>query len=295
MGTARNEDRLSGVFITTEYIDLFDVGGYIRDHANNLPDGKILACGDTREYQGRVYAALVAKTLTDDGGAPVEIKEYVFEGLKGIAYFSYEISGEGEGEPYTASSSDEAISDGHINISRGDEASSRVMEGTIYVLPSGADIYYINPVYQSDDGSVYLTPGNGISASGEHDEGSIMAQTLENTYRTAENGKTKTDKFSVNISVSVMLAPEKIAVLSMDSDSNTIARAEYAPNALPKTFVAEKNADYLVVETRKTDARGNYRVSREIYDNGAENMATFFAREDGVCIKRETEIQWQSE
>jgi hypothetical protein len=289
-GTIPREDRLVGAFITTEYIDLFDFDSYISENAERLPGGGILDDENTQKYQGRLYAALVTKTVADETGEMLETGEYVFDNIEGIAYFSYEIIGE---SGYFASKSDEAISDGHININTGDDTDSRTMEGTIYVTPAAMDVFYVNPVYQSVDGSVYLTSGNGISVSGNaRDESQRMTQTLDAAYTVTENGRTKTDDFSVSISVSVMLAPERIVVLQMDTTSNILSRTEYAPGALPEALKPEKNAAYLVVETHKRDMAGNRRVSREIYSDDKENMTTFYAREDGICIERETGIRW---
>lgn len=62
------DDRLIGVYVTTEYLDLFDIESYLEDNLNaGWTGGEIT--GDTDPYEGRVYAV-----RTEDG-------KYVFEGV----------------------------------------------------------------------------------------------------------------------------------------------------------------------------------------------------------------------
>lgn len=286
-----HEDKLIGVFITTEYIDLFDFEGYLNNNLGNFRGGEIVMDGKPDKYQGRLYASLVPRTLTsEETGETTEIMEYVFEDIKGIPYFAPTV--QDDHGNYTSSMSDGAISEGHMAINHGDDVNSITMEGTLHVLPASANVYYPNPVYQSEDGSVYLISGSGISSSGVHDEGPMMSQTLAADYTVTENGKTMTDSYSVTISVSFMFAPEKISILQMDADGGLLSRTEYSPEALPDAFKPEPKTAYLVVETRKRDSAGALKTSRDIYSGDAESMETFYAREDGICVKHWTRIEW---
>lgn len=285
------EDKLIGVFITTEYIDLFDFDRYLNENLSGFQGGAIVMDGNNEKYQGRLYASLVPRTLTnEETGETSEILEYKFEGIEGIPYFSP--TAQDEHGNYTASASDDAISEGHMSIKQGDDENSVSMEGTLYVVPASMNAYYPNPVYQSADGSVYLVSGSGISASGVHDDGPMMSQTLSADYTVTENGKTKTDSFSVTISVSVMSAPEKIIILQMNADSELLSRHEYVPGTLPESFVPDDKTAFMIVETQKRNFEGKLKVTRNIYGNSDESIETFSARADGVCVKSWTRIAW---
>ena len=53
------KDRLIGVFITTEYLDLFDMESYFNDNIGKMTTGgDITIDGDSPKYQGRLYATL---------------------------------------------------------------------------------------------------------------------------------------------------------------------------------------------------------------------------------------------
>ena len=293
-GTNAYEDRLIGVFITTEYLDLFDFEGYLSDNYNSFQGGEINVDGSgTQKYQGRLYAVLVPRTLTDEEtGETTVTHEYVFEGIEGILYCVPTIQPSEAENSYIATTSDPAISDGYTSIFVGDDENSVSIDGTIFVAPSKNDhIYYYNPVWQSAEGSVYAVSGDSFMFSSEaHGEGSAYAQTMDATTTITENGKAKKDSISIKISISVMYAPEKIVILQMDPDNVVISRSEYEPGEMPKDIMLKTDTAYFIVETHKRDDTGNIKIHREIYGRDVENIETFFVREDGVCVKHWTQI-----
>jgi hypothetical protein len=191
---------------------------------------------------------------------------------------------------YTAS--DEAISDSHVNVNYGDYESGKSMKGTIYVVPTGRITYFFNPVYQSSDGDVYLTSGQGMTSSGTAGDMFAMSQTIENTGTVTENGVTKTDRVSIEMSVTTMFAPEKIVILQMDGNGGLVSRTEYAPDAMPDSLTPEPGTAFLIAETRKRGAEGSETVTRDIYGDDVENLETYYARDDSVCVKHATQFNW---
>ena len=288
-------DRLIGVLVTTEHLDLFDIESYIRDNLRGFQGGVTSPSGNEQQYQGRLYATLTARTLTsEETGETMEIEEYVFEGIEGIAFFAPTIVDTEAGTTYRSSMSDEGISNGHVGFFHGDDEQRVTMEGTIFVVPATYIVYYINPVYQSADGSVYVTTGSGISTSGVQSEGSVMSQTLSDTRTVTENGRASTDSASITIGISAMYAPETIVVLQMDKDSRVIDRVEYVPGTLPETVTLEAGTDYIIVETHRRNYEGNPTLSREVYGKDTGTIEAFFARDDGICVKQTTRINWTS-
>ena len=290
-GTGEFGDKMVGVFVTTEHLDLFDMEGFLTDNPKVLSGGQTSLSGDDQQYQGRLYATHVKRLYeSEETGEKSQFEEYVFEGVDGISFFSY--AGFSDSGIYTGTMSDEAISGGHVGIFHGDDENRRTMEGTIYVAPADHIVFYINPVYQSADGSIYVTTGSGISVTGASGEGSAMSQTLEETRTITENGTAKTDSISVAISISVMFAPEKVVVLQMDAGSNVIKRSEFTPGMMPDEFLPESATAYILVETFKRGNEGETSVSREIYDNLSAGFGTFSTRPDGICVNHHTLIMW---
>ena len=80
-GANTNEDRLIGVLITTEPLGLFGFEGYLNDNFNSFRGGEINTNGsNTQNYQGRLYAVLIPRTLTNDStGETSETEEYILK------------------------------------------------------------------------------------------------------------------------------------------------------------------------------------------------------------------------
>lgn len=292
-GANPREDRLIGVFLTAEYLDLFDVEGYLNDNISSFSGGEIQIDGNTEKYQGRLYAALETRVVTnEETGETAEMEEYVFPDVDGIAYFSARVPATAERESFISSGSDEAISDSRVSLNYGDEANSTTLEGTVYVSPGSGHTYYFNPVYQSPDGRVYATNGSGIFVDGIQSEGAACSQTLNAGYTTTENGKTVTDSISVKISISTMYPPEKIMTLQMDANSAVVSRSEYKPGEMPETVTPEEDTEYFIVETYKTDGDGKALISRKLYGRDIEYLEDFICREDGVFVKQQRQIIW---
>jgi len=294
-GSDAYEDKLIGVFITTKYLDLFDFEGYLNDNFNSLQSGEIsMDRRNTQEYQGRIYAALLPGTHTnEEENTTIETHEYIFEGIDGIPYCVPTIRATEVENSYIATMSDPAISDGHTSIFCGDDEKSVSLDGTIYVTPSGSiHHYYFNPVYQSADGSVYLVSGEGFSFSTESlGEGAVYSQTLDAATTATENGTVITDTTSIKVSISVISAPERIVIVQMDNDNALIFQTEYKPGALPDVIALEPNTAYFIVETHKRDDMESPIISRDIYGKDTENIETFFVRADGFCVKHGTQIK----
>ncbi|WFR58985.1 hypothetical protein QA584_07865 [Anaerocolumna sp. AGMB13025] len=288
------EDRLIGVFLTTDYLDLFDFEGYLNNSNRSFSGGEIQVDGSTDKYQGRLNAELRPKTLINqETGEKSETEEYVFPGVKGISYFSANISATTGRESYVSAGSDEAISDGHTSLNYSDQGNTITLDGTVYISPGMNNTYYVNPVYQSIDGQVYALSGNGISMDGVQSEGANYSQILDASYTSTENRNTKKDSFSVKISFSVMFPPEKVTILQMDADSTVISRKEYAPGEIQTSITPKENAEYIVVETLKTDTSDNALITRKLYGRDADSLDTFYCREDGVCIKKWVQLKWK--
>ena len=293
-GTDANGDKLIGVFVTTEYLDLFDLDGFLSGNFNGFQGSGINMNGNaTQKYQGRFYAAFVPRTYTnEETGETTVIHEYAFEGISGISYCAPVVNEDETGHVYTSTMYDPAVSDGHTYLNIGDDERSISLEGIIYVTPTKEMVtYYFNPVYQSADGSVYAVTGDGFMVSTEiFGEGDVFSQTISAVTTTTENGKTKKDSASVTVSIKTMYTPEKIVIVQMDSDSKLLSRTEYMPGATPDEYMLEKGAAYFIVETHKRDNAGDKVISREIYGKEVDNITTYYAREDGICIKSWTQI-----
>jgi hypothetical protein len=296
-GAAADSGRLIGVYVTTEHLDLFDTEAYLNDNISVFSGGTVTVKGDSEKYQGRVYAELITRTLTsEETGAAYETQDYVFDTLDGIAYYAPTFPDTAERERYVGFSSDGAISGAKSHLTSGDSVDSIELEATVYVSPTpGSGTYFMNPVYQSGDGRVYLMGGSGVRLDGSQSEGSAFTETLTDSRTITENGKAKTESATVKLTISTMYPPERIVVSQFDGNHGLLSLAEYAPGEMPEELAAEPAAAYMVVEAWKRDIEGSAVVDRKLYNSGEEYIETFAAREDGVCESYSTRVVWAAQ
>jgi hypothetical protein len=267
-------DKLVGVYITTEYLDLFDFESYLKDNIHTIEDGKIITDGDDSKYQGRLYA-----TLNDEG-------RYVFEDINGIPYFHYRVTD--ENGSYTTTTGNDRIADGHVSIKHTDDGQEVNLEGTIYTPPT-KDIthFYINPVYQSESGEIYVVSGSGISFDSDGSEGGAFTQTIDAITTVTENGETESFSTSVKISIAVKSAPESHSILEFGADGVMISNDAYNPGDLPDTITPHHNCAYIILES--TSGKN---VTRTLYQKEDSFIETFYPGDDSILRIQQTSLEW---
>ena len=286
-GLTGQGDRLVGVFVTDEYLDLFDFESYLQDNAPKIMHGGEISADDQDKYNGRVYATFKSETLTNETGGTTEIWNYEFEELDGIPFFLAEIT-HPDGDTYTGSSTDSVINDAHITV--GNENS---LEGTIYMtpIPQRPETLYINPVYQSSNGEVYLTTGNGFSADMDS-EGEKFSTTLNETHTVTENGEKTEESFTVTVHVAVKYPTESVGVIQMSAGNTPVFREDYAPDALPEEVAVGPDTAYVIVESKILSPNGET-VIREIFSPGDDHFTSYSAREDGFLESKRVALLWE--
>lgn len=263
-------DRMVGVFITEEYVNLFEIEQYLRDHPNDLPDGEI--DGNTSGYEGRVYAVK-------------EGERYVFPGLEGSCFFAEYV--EEETWSATRSHSEGYISDGHFAYHHSDNGEEISLEGTVYVEQGrGGYSFYMNPVYQDKDGNLYLMAGSGM----ETNDLGECSQSLDSEMVTTVNGAATT--YSCHVKVRFVSVPrtEKILLLQMDKNSAVLAREEYQTDDLPEQIEPAAGAEYLILEIHSAEG-----VTRQVYDRTEEFLTVYIPVERGILLERTIGIIWEEE
>lgn len=291
-GAEGGSDRMIGVFITREFLDLFDMEQYLNDHISGFRNGQEAQFSYDAKYEGKLYASIDKSK----GDAPNDW-EISFGNLDGISMFTPFWTPENE-EPYWGSVCTEGVCDLNINYYESDDSEEHSISGTVYMLPGKTDesmAFYANPVYQTADGSIYVTGGNGVSASGESGEGMELSSTLEGETAVTENGRTKAEKSSVSVRYAVMYKPVRITICQMDQEHRIIKEDAFKPEEVPEQLHVEKGTEYVLVEMEKEGTAGEKTVSREVYNCNSDEdvwITTYRARDDGIVVKQETRVRW---
>lgn len=294
MKEEKTKDSLIGVFITDEYLDLFDMKGYLEDHMDSFSNQPIQVEDNSGKYKERLYAVLKdTEQLDEETSEKRSIKEYAFEDIEGLFLIAPNMHSD-KGDDYITSNFSEGVSDAHFGTYFGDEENKVTLDATIY-LASGMNqkAQYVNPVYQSSDGSVYALSGQGISVVDDTQSGGgEISQKLEESLTVTENGKSKKKTTIINLSIKNAQSPEKIAVILMDHNNCILSREEYEPGKLPKAITPNKKTDYIILETYSIDLDGAEKITRTFYTKDDLNLQSFVKLENNILAKKDTSIQW---
>ena len=290
-------DRLVGVLVSDEYIDLYDTDAWLEDNLDEIIKGGEMTAdlSDANKYQRRLYASKVERPLYDENGKQTSSTvDFVFEGIDAVMCYCATVQEE-TGEVFHTSYADlgMVLTKNHIRTT--DEGTFVEMEGTVYVVADGKNVIYeILPIYQTAEGELFLVQGDSISLNTSA-EGMSMTYTYSETTETSDTSGEKTaDGSSMKVSIEVVNRPMTVAVSQLDAGSRLLSRVEYAAGEVPEKLIPEADTAYIIVETIKEGVDGET-VERQMVDRGDENFRTMAAGEKGICKQVYTSIQWDAE
>lgn len=289
-GMEKKEDRLVGVFITKDYLDLYDMDGYLSAHGNLLTEGGEVTLPNDPRYQGRLYAQ-IDKTGGDADWA------ISFGDVSG-EYMLYLQLPDEDGEVNSICFCTDGICDINTSTDIRDDREEYGIEGTMYILPGQTDEevhYYENPVYQTAEGDIYAVSGQSFSTGGDSSEGAVFSMALGGEITVTENGRVKTEKSNVNVHYTVVERPVQITLYQMGQAHQVMRQDTYQPGEVPEKLNAEPGAEYILAETEKQEVSGEKSVSRELveYDpDGETYLETFCVLDGGIVTKLDTEVNW---
>ncbi len=258
-------DRLCGVFVTLEYLDISFEEQELEIPFNWNGDPNNIVFPETR-----IYA-----TRTEDENGHVD---YTFDGVEGFRLFSVKTdSPDGLGS-YSSSFGDDAIQDGHISVS--DEEVS--LSGTIYYDVHYPCSVFPNPVYQTPDGQVYLTSGTGISFGGERMEGISGSTSLSATTTETIDGVETSHTTEVEVKVEALNTNKKVVLKQMDSDDEIIAQTEITQDDIPESIAVQNNTAYMIMEEHCVDYENKDSVKRMLLKPDDEFLGVCFTGDNGI-------------
>lgn len=281
-------DRLIGVLITSEYLDLLDEEQFLNDHLGLLVEGGQISEGETAKYQGRLYADLTETLHTDEETGEFFVgKEYVFGGVDGIRLIAPQIAD--EAGSYSGTTVDEGISDASVSFLSTDTGEQILLKGTIYVASgSGLDRFYFNPVYQEPGGRVYVVSGHGVFWDRQEIPGASWTTKLsENREASTDDGAGSSSGTEVEVTVQLVGSPESTALLQFGGGHALLDKTAYQPGALPERLDILPDTEYILLETTSSEG-----ISRTLFQREDAYAYAFYCRDDGICIKQSCQIGW---
>ena len=287
-----SQDRLIGAYITTEHLDTFDAEAYFEEHADeiitgvengSISDGDIIG-GEA--YQERIYA-----TVDKHGSTNPTDWDIYFTDIEGICFFDAVFQNEDE-EPFSMIIGDDGICDIHTIFESTDEGEHVEIRGKLYALLTENDsqIFYVNPVYQTPSGEVYMVGGDGNHMSGGL--GGVTTIKIEAETTIEENGEKEICSGAVEVAFEILnAAPEKIRVQFMNDNLEIVSTEEFEAGKMPTEMVMAEGASFVIIETQWEDGT----VTRDLFEKEEESIyiETFYKISDKMLAKQMTEIMWE--
>lgn len=281
-------DRLIGGLVTTESLVTYDVEAYLNAHPEVLlqKDGVTIPANDAP-----IYA--VVENMT------AENEVYTFPGIDGIVFYDL-ISYNAEDNAMHAVSGPNQGATDHIvgyrvenyNYETGEGTQRLEIKATVsYDQTKAPEIFHLNPIYQTEDGKVYVKPGgSGISAEAEMDGTSMTCSSSFTYEETSTQGGTYTTSGSTVVATIQFRYPaETIALVQMDQKNRELARVEFLPGEAPEELTPEGETAYLLVEHHRT---GSQEIDRELVSRGEEYLYTYELQPSGFFYTQTTHVLW---
>ncbi len=298
-GGEMQRDRLIGCFITTEQLELFDYEAYLNDNADRLlGGGEVMLDGDTSAYYGRIYAEYYEETYTDDEGVSHTIGSYRFPNEEGICFIAPTLF-EKDGRDYVHLQTDEGLHEVNQHVKNSDDKSyCTELSAKVYAAvdeeagyTGDETIFYMNRVYQSDDGRVYLTGTDGGFAANCTMPDTLMTTTINEERSETVNGEETTAGCSVSIAFATTYAAESVTVTELSADAEVLESAVFAAEKLPESYDVREDTAYILLTVISPD--GHTERSIVAPDTEDKDITALIESENGWLESVYCEVLWK--
>ena len=278
-GTPQENARLIGVFITTDWLDIPspNQGQPIRVGPWGRPDLSELL------RPGRIYAQWCEEAF-----------DFTFPGVEGIPFFAATLPPTYDRSEIVSAFGGSGIRNHGSHFSFGDNFFSAELEGTIYAIPGSLTHVYLNQVFQTSDGAVFIEgSGGGFSYHGTVTEGAVFSSTLAETRTINEFGTEHSYSISVTVNNYAKFPATHAVVLQMDANSQIITRTEVARTEMADGISILPNTAYVIMEIHRDVPPGHGEaIQRELITQDTHGHPVFFAGPGGILEAELLEFGW---
>ncbi len=270
--TTHKADVLCGVFVTLEPIEPVPTDTVIElpaDWNGDLNDVLF------NEEASRIYA-----TRHEDANGFVD---YTFDGIDGYRMFSTTEKNAAGEVTVNASSNDSQWQDRSSDYSITDNGEEIKLAGTLCFDVHSSCRVYTNPVYQTADGRVYITYGDGhFYDVPDKQPGEWGSTTISATVTQTENGKETSRSIEALVKLAGANTNKQIVLKQMDSENKVIEQTVVTQGDIPESVRIMSNAAYMILEEHSIDFEDKATVSRTLLTADAETFDARFTGENGI-------------
>ena len=271
---SETEDRLIGLFVTKD---------------------ERLSVDEALDEEGRYYATVETRTNTNpETGEETTSEVYTFPDLEGMYYY-FIIDRSDPEVVKSISGPNEGAFDKGTGYETTDTMEKATLKASFYVaLDDGDTVIHGNPIYQTQDGRVYVASGGaGMSFSETEDQGSMGSVAHSQTTTMTAGGETEEWSITATASIAYRSVPHTIVLLQMDDQGSCLNRTEFDPSQAPERLTPEPNTAYFIVESWGTKASGEPTTIREIVDREETYLTTWYLLDNGFFNSQTTYLEWE--
>ena len=273
---AKGEDKLVGVFLTNTYVDT----GTAELEVNWKGEVSF------REEAGRIPGEVLWNRDTDQVNRPSGV---VFEGVEGYGIYSMEVPNESSEYGMGYSFQDDIFTELYMAVT--DEGES--MEVTVYVEKAGPINFYMNPVYQTPQGEIYMQQGSAVSCD-SWSEGLSMSQTISTECTQNRNGEETKEKVSFTVHVTCAEKEEMASLVCMNSENNVIdtistENLRGMSSEEKAEFQVPAGTAYLIVQRQNESGE----IVRTVCNRGEEFVSLMCSMGDGYLMPGGLTLVWE--
>lgn len=210
---------------------------------------------------------------------------YDFNGAKGILYTQVLI----DDIKYTFFGEGVSNSQSHVEIDEDKNTEVHTLNAQIYVYNNDNQFYKINPIYQKENGEVYLTVGTAyaIDLSEDRMEGSLLTIEMSEDYKTLDD-KTISSSFSIEFVHEYPVT--EMTVIEMDAKNNLIKSQTVSTEA--ETLELSDQAEYIIVEFLKGEEE-KQKIVRKIFDRNDTSIHLFVDEKEPILSGKLIALDWK--
>ncbi len=265
------KDRLVGVYLTKEYLE--------------MEEPKI-----EMNWKGELYLEDSQTQIEGILGDLSDESLLHFEGVEGYGIYGIRMHSESDSSVF---SSDEIFADIHLTL----EDNGEKIEAVAYVGENGPRVVYFNPIYQREDGTVYLRQGTGMSWDG-FAEGAAMSQSMKESVSEGVKGEETVKTFECAIEIRQSTEPRTTELLFLDGENKVLERREESRirEILEKDegrLEVPQGTEYLLlVQSGKAQGQ-EAEEKRSLCNRGEEHLEFLLPGTDGFLEAVQLQILWQ--
>lgn len=267
------QDRMVGIFLTTEYLRMEEPEiGMSRNGEFYIENSQTQIEGTLGDFSDESFLQ--------------------FEGVEGYGIYSIRMYSERDKGYSSVFFCDEIFGDLHLaSVNTGEK-----IEATVYVGENGPRLLYFNPVYQREDGTIYLRQGTGLSWDGFAD-GAAMSRSGTESVSEGKKGEETVESFEYTIRIEQKTEPQDTELLFLDGENQVLERREESRirKSLEEEGVLEvpQGTEYLLlVQSGKAQGQ-EAEEKRSLCNRGEEHLEFLLPGTDGFLEAVQLQILWQ--